>query len=533
MLSLALAFPPVLVDSAPNRFPSFLLFPRTVPISRRPGSLTGVEVIGWPRNRSDICRGSGLVSRCGREGDGEGDPSLEDAILEFMKSSENPNLFPNKKQLLDAGRADLVEAISRRGGWLSLGWDLECEDGIGHFQYDIDVGDGHNDRVSKEVGSSNQLSRNCQLESRNGAKPSSFDASHPGVPLESPSVNNSGIEGILSRLEKERNITFGVDLRDKGDNNPMLKDGVQHGSHRELAFDEIDAGFRGRIKPTSLISRGGVVHIPGANATRTGTFADVGRSGNTTHPASWRAWSIRRAGFSEDDFEAAEIVPLRDGMEGLDFLKKDVVEMEEDCSEHIEISSDTIFSHDEISHDHIKIRLQHLEAELSDVLKSLRSSHLGDEKKSPATVSKDLQELSDAWEFQENEVMNAQDRLRSIRARVAVLEGKMALAIIDAQKTLEEKQKRIEVTSRALRLLRTACIVWPNSASEVLLSGSFDGWMTQRRMEKSSTGIFSLYLKLYPGKYEIKFIVDGTWKIDPLRPIVNNNGYENNLLIIT
>ncbi|KAJ7943536.1 5'-AMP-activated protein kinase subunit beta-2 [Quillaja saponaria] len=84
-----------------------------------------------------------------------------------------------------------------------------------------------------------------------------------------------------------------------------------------------------------------------------------------------------------------------------------------------------------------------------------------------------------------------------------------------------------------LQLLRTACIVWPNSASEVLLAGSFDGWVTQRKMEKSNTGIFSVSLKLYPGKYEIKFIVDGKWMIDPLRPIVRNNGHENNLLTIT
>ncbi|XVE92559.1 hypothetical protein REPUB_Repub01dG0108100 [Reevesia pubescens] len=144
----------------------------------------------------------------------------------------------------------------------------------------------------------------------------------------------------------------------------------------------------------------------------------------------------------------------------------------------------------------------------------------------------DLHELSDAWEFQENEIMNAQDKLRSIRARFVVLEWKMALAIIDAQKTVEEKQKRIDDARRALQLLRTACIVWPNSGSEVLLAGSFDGWATKRKMEKSSTGVFSVRLKLYPGKYEIKFIVDGEWRIDHLRPILNNNGYENNLLII-
>jgi hypothetical protein len=49
----------------------------------------------------------------------------------------------------------------------------------------------------------------------------------------------------------------------------------------------------------------------------------------------------------------------------------------------------------------------------------------------------------------------------------------------DAQTFVEEKQKRIDDASRALQLLRTACIVWPSSALEVFLSGSFDGWATQ------------------------------------------------------
>lgn len=48
-------------------------------------------------------------------------------------------------------------------------------------------------------------------------------------------------------------------------------------------------------------------------------------------------------------------------------------------------------------------------------------------------LSDDLHKLSDTWEFQENEIMNAKDRLRSIRAKLAVLEGKMALTIMYAQ----------------------------------------------------------------------------------------------------
>jgi len=45
--------------------------------------------------------------------------------------------------------------------------------------------------------------------------------------------------------------------------------------------------------------------------------------------------------------------------------------------------------------------------------------------------------------------------------------------------------------------------------------------------------MLTLNLRLYPGRYEIKFIVDGVWKNDPLRPTVYNNGHENNLLVVT
>ncbi|KAE9615542.1 putative 1,4-alpha-glucan-branching enzyme, GlgB [Lupinus albus] len=53
-----------------------------------------------------------------------------------------------------------------------------------------------------------------------------------------------------------------------------------------------------------------------------------------------------------------------------------------------------------------------------------------------------------------------------------------------------------------------------------------------RKMEKSFTGVFTLCLKLYPGKYEIKFIVDGEWKIHPYCPTVDNNGHVNNILLV-
>lgn len=41
-----------------------------------------------------------------------------------------------------------------------------------------------------------------------------------------------------------------------------------------------------------------------------------------------------------------------------------------------------------------------------------------------------LNQLSDAWEFQETQIMKARDKLRSIRAKLAVVEGKMALELM-------------------------------------------------------------------------------------------------------
>jgi hypothetical protein len=184
--------------------------------------------------------------------------------------------------------------------------------------------------------------------------------------------------------------------------------------------------------------------------------------------------------------------------------------------------------------DDIHARLQNLELDLTAALHTLRSRFdkvisdmsEGDGAKAPNG-------LSDDWEFEETKVMQAQEELRSIRAKIAVLEGKMALEIIEKNKIIEEKQRRLDEAEKALSELRTVYIVWSNPASEVLLTGSFDGWTSQRRMERSERGTFSLNLRLYPGRYEIKFIVDGVWRNDPLRPLVSNNGHENNLLTVT
>lgn len=48
-----------------------------------------------------------------------------------METSENPDFFPTREQLIAAGRKDLADAIAAEGGWLAYGWNLEEESGDG------------------------------------------------------------------------------------------------------------------------------------------------------------------------------------------------------------------------------------------------------------------------------------------------------------------------------------------------------------------------------------------------------------------
>lgn len=52
---------------------------------------------------------------------------LEMEIFQFMENSSSPDTFPSKDDLIQAGRADLVNAIQLQGGWLAIGWD-DAED---------------------------------------------------------------------------------------------------------------------------------------------------------------------------------------------------------------------------------------------------------------------------------------------------------------------------------------------------------------------------------------------------------------------
>uniref|UniRef100_M1CJK7 Isoamylase N-terminal domain containing protein n=1 Tax=Solanum tuberosum TaxID=4113 RepID=M1CJK7_SOLTU len=151
----------------------------------------------------------------------EGDMELEEEILAFMEISENPSVFPTRKELEKAGRVDLVEAIKNRGGWFSFGWDSEDDDTntvnvneVETVEKDFDIEEFH-DRV-KSCQESDLLHENEAHFTGSGDSSSSQPASSSGRLIETVAEEDSGIEGILNRLEKERNSSLGIDLGKRG-----------------------------------------------------------------------------------------------------------------------------------------------------------------------------------------------------------------------------------------------------------------------------------------------------------------------------
>ncbi|KVH97771.1 hypothetical protein Ccrd_000124, partial [Cynara cardunculus var. scolymus] len=369
---------------------NFKIRTRAVLVLVKKDRFWGFKELKKTRRRSGVlCKGS-LES--------EAELVLEREILEFMKVSRNPNDFPTKKELLDAGRIDLVNAIIKIGGWLALGWD----------DYDDE-----NELDIKEVDNIMDLHtriRSCQQNNDDSDPSLNCSSSHQlasssGRSLGTVDQEDAGIEGILYRLEKDRSLSFGISMLENGhDTYASSKD---NGGHRGCSSADVAA----EINCGEKLTRG------------------------------------------EEDSKDKVL-----GTQGDTELQE----------RHKEINSNYIIS-----------RFQDMQLELSSSLCLLRSKSDKNNPEGHKRSSNELQQLPDTREFQENEFMNTKDRLRSIRAELAVLEREMGLSIINLRKRVEEKQRRSDNGCRALHLLHYTSIIWPNSASEVLLAGSFDGWTTQ------------------------------------------------------
>lgn len=83
------------------------------------------------------------------------------------------------------------------------------------------------------------------------------------------------------------------------------------------------------------------------------------------------------------------------------------------------------------------------------------------------------------------------------------------------------KQKVQEASRTAQNGTRFVCAAEP-SAKEVYVVGEFNNWNGEADRMVKRHGQFQKSLKLAPGEYEYKYLVDGKWYTDPDADQVRN-----------
>ncbi|KAK2986708.1 hypothetical protein RJ640_010933 [Escallonia rubra] len=99
------------------------------------------------------------------------------------------------------------------------------------------------------------------------------------------------------------------------------------------------------------------------------------------------------------------------------------------------------------------------------------------------------------------------------------------------QEKLKEQIKDVDAAQS-----KEVSLFWCGMAESVQVMGSFDGWSQGEHLSAEYTSSytkFSTTLMLRPGRYEIKFMVDGEWRVSPELPTVGEGLMKNNLLIVS
>lgn len=142
----------------------------------------------------------------------------------------------------------------------------------------------------------------------------------------------------------------------------------------------------------------------------------------------------------------------------------------------------------------------------------------------------------------ELELFRLKEEIENEKHALLILQTKAENEINKAQKLISEKDAELHAAEEGLSGLVEAKIQYSGEGQMVEVAGSFNGWHQTIKMEPQpsydtlepigsrKSRLWSSTLWLYPGVYEIKFIVDGEWKIDPQTESTIKGGIENNIL---
>ncbi|KAF8042680.1 hypothetical protein BT93_A1114 [Corymbia citriodora subsp. variegata] len=142
----------------------------------------------------------------------------------------------------------------------------------------------------------------------------------------------------------------------------------------------------------------------------------------------------------------------------------------------------------------------------------------------------------------ELELSRLKEQIEKEKLALEMLQTKAENEISKAQKIISEKDAELQAAEDSLSGLKEVQIEYSGNGDIVEVAGSFNGWLHPIKMDphplatatdtigsrRSRNWLTMLWL--YPGTYEIKFIVDGEWRIDPQKESVTRGTICNNVI---
>ncbi|XP_059305887.1 protein PTST homolog 3, chloroplastic isoform X1 [Lycium ferocissimum] len=153
----------------------------------------------------------------------------------------------------------------------------------------------------------------------------------------------------------------------------------------------------------------------------------------------------------------------------------------------------------------------------------------------------------------ELELTHLKQQIEEEKRKLSILQIKAETEIRDAQRLISEKDAELNAAEDSLSGLKEVEIQYRADGEHVEVAGSFNGWHHKVKMDLQESSdpigkdiqassdiidptgmreprLWKTVLWLYPGIYEIKFIVDNHWTTDPQRESVTRGSIHNNVL---
>lgn len=105
--------------------------------------------------------------------------------------------------------------------------------------------------------------------------------------------------------------------------------------------------------------------------------------------------------------------------------------------------------------------------------------------------------------------------------------GKSAVNKIVAKKTTKAAAKKQATTA-------VKFTVHADKGKAVYLAGEFNNWDPTAKKMAFKAGVYSTTVRLAPGSYQYKFVIDGTWCADPenANAVANDQGTFNSVITV-